>query len=342
MPTSRFICTLLATFGAAPAALCGCGQGLGLYASFRSEWIGPEDARTDLARGHLYDRDHWEVLACSNPWAEDAFSSGGRPECEEAPLGTLDEQVFYLVGDVPITFRWIPKGKALLGSPETELHRNREEEREYEYSATGYWLGKYEVTQTQWKAMMASNPSIFDGKKANHASGMDTSQFPVENISWDDCQAFLLRLNGLPDIDKVFGKGAKFRLPHEKEWEYACRGGKGNRDPFYFGSVLNGAGANCFGPAPYGTVMKGPYLRRTSRVGSYAKLAPHPWGLCDMHGNVWEWCDNLHTPGDLFRACRGGAWINDAKDCRAANRGWNTPDERCGYVGMRVACSIAE
>lgn len=114
---------------------------------------------------------------------------------------------------------------------------------------------------------------------------MDTSRFPAENISWNDAQEFLKKLNETVKLPPKMTKG-KLDLPHEDEWEYACRGGGGNSQAYYFGNKLNGSLANVNGREPFGTSVKGPFLNRTTEVGSYEKVARHPWGLCDMCGNV--------------------------------------------------------
>ncbi len=113
---------------------------------------------------------------------------------------------------------------------------------------------------------------------------LDTRQFPVEMVSWDDAQAFCKKLT---ENDK---QKRKFRLPTEAEWEYACRAG--TTTTFYFGSELNGKQANCNGNVPYGTTDKGPAKGRTTKVGEYGE---NKWGLCDMHGNVLQWCADYRT-----------------------------------------------
>jgi formylglycine-generating enzyme required for sulfatase activity len=168
----------------------------------------------------------------------------------------------------------------------------------------------------------------------------DTSRFPVEIVSWEDCLKFLAKLNAGAaggDLVRIFGKRGKFVLPHEDEWEFACRGGKGNRQPYYFGDELNGKQANCNGNYPFGTEAKGPYLGRTTAVGEYEKDYPHPWGLCDMHGNVWQWCDNSYNEDPkIRRVVRGGSWRSAAWFCRAALRfGWS-PGFRLTDLGCRV------
>ena len=217
-----------------------------------------------------------------------------------------DEVSFEIADGVKMVFCWIPKGKATLGSPESEKDRSNDE-KEHEFATEGFWLAKTECTQSQWESVMGENPSLFcaSGKGKTEVQGMATGNFPVERVSWDDTQLFLKKLNARDGVAKAFGKSGAFKLPHEDQWEYACRGGKGNKTAFYWGDTLNGDKANCNSRFPYGTDTKGAYLMRTSAVGSYAKSAPHAWGLSDMSGNVCEWCDNVYNGGSL-RAPRGG------------------------------------
>jgi formylglycine-generating enzyme required for sulfatase activity len=254
---------------------------------------------------------------------------------------------------VKMKFCWIPAGKAQLGSPKSEqdyvtktffegkrleiLDREAESKRG-EFTTKGFWLGKYAVTQEQWEAVMGNNPSYFskqgDGK--DKVQGMDTSRFPVERVSWNDCQVLMKKLNEKVTIPAALGE-SEFALPHEDQWEYACRGGKGNKQPFYFGDELNGTQANCHGEYPYGMTTKGAYLERTTEVGSYEKVAPHPWGLCDMSGNVLQWCENKYDNQSNLRVLRGGSWYSGAWDCRCAYRYSYAPDDRYRNDGFRVA-----
>ncbi|MGL6097591.1 MAG: formylglycine-generating enzyme family protein, partial [Fimbriiglobus sp.] len=123
-------------------------------------------------------------------------------------------------------------------------------------------------------------------------------------------------------------------LPHEYEWEYACRGGLGNRRPYHFGHALNGDKANCNGNVPYGTDTKGEYLARTTQVGTYSAEARHPWWLCDMHGNVSKWCNNEYSIN--YRVIRGGAFASYARNCRGAHRYYDLPRGRLHNLGFRV------
>ena len=173
----------------------------------------------------------------------------------------------------------------------------------------GFWMGVYQVTQAQWQAVMGSTPSRFKGDSV-----------PVEQISWDDAVAFCKALSR---------KDRKsYRLPAEAEWEYACRAG--TTAPFHFGATISTNQANYDGNSTYGNGKKGVYRRKTTPVGSFL---PNAWGLYDMHGNIWEWCQdwcgdypkgNLTDPKGPYkseiRVFRGGGWCHNAGVCRSASR----------------------
>ena len=225
---------------------------------------------------------------------------------------------------------FIQPGTFMMGSPESEEKTHRSEETLHQVTITKpFYFGKYPVTQAQWRTVMGDNPSYHNG-----------DNLPVEQVSWNDCQKFLKKLN-----DNA--KNVTFRLPTEAEWEYACRAG--TTTPFHFGSELNGRQANCNGKHPYGTNKKGPYLGETSPVGSYE---PNAWGLYDMHGNVYEWCsdrfgdypngavsDPTGPQKGSFRVLRGGSWRNIAVNCRAAYRSRRSPSGRNNLIGFRLALS---
>jgi len=154
-----------------------------------------------------------------------------------------------------------------------------------------FYLGVYEVTQEQYERVMKTNPSGFSkngeslyAELYTDVSGMDTSRFPVENVTWGEAAKFCQELSSLLKEQRA---GRVYRLPTEAEWEYACRAG--TTTPFHFGSDLDGRQANCEGTQPYGTSREGPSLKRTTKVGSYR---PNAFGLHDMHGNVAEWCQD--------------------------------------------------
>src|SRR5262249_54378367 len=193
--------------------------------------------------------------------------------------------------------------------------------------------------------VMGKNPSVFckTGSSAAAVKGMDTSDFPVENVTWDEAQRFFEKLNALP---ANLGAGRKYRLPTEAEWEYACRGGhkipqigeKAPALPFHFDkpSASMGFGqANFIAANPYGGGQRGQPLSRTCKVGSYK---PNLVGVYDMHGNAREWCSDWYSPTaynekkrrdpsgpaqGTLRASRGGSWDGDG--------GYHRAPHRCGY-----------
>ncbi len=252
-----------------------------------------------------------DYLGDSLPGFSNAFM-----EMQSHPIPDAgEEKEFEIFKNTKMIFCWIPEGKAMLGSPESEEER-RENEKEHEFETAGFWMGKYPVTQSHWKAVMGKKPSHFKG-----------ANLPVEKVSWNDCQEF---------IKKCSVSGLKVQLPHEDQWEYACRGGKGNKQPFYWGNALNGDKANCNGTMLYGTNKKGTYLKKTTEVGSYEKVAPHPWNLCDMSGNVWEWCDNLYGNTSSFQVLRGGSWFSFSRSSRSSHRNGFSTTARSRCLGFRL------
>jgi formylglycine-generating enzyme required for sulfatase activity/predicted Ser/Thr protein kinase len=229
-----------------------------------------------------------------------------------------------------MAFQFCPAGSFMMGSPASEADRSDDEDQVQVKISQGFWMGQTEVSQRQWAAVMGGNPSQFKG-----------DDLPVEQVSWEDAQAFIAKLNQ----SAVRPEGWKYALPTEAQWEYACRAG--TKSVFGFGDVLNGREANCDGNSPYGTSTKGPYQGKTANVGSYAANA---WGLYDMHGNVWEWCadwygeklsggvDPVGVWTGSFRVFRGGSWRESAIACRAAFRYIRlTPGSSKGRVGLRTA-----
>ena len=175
----------------------------------------------------------------------------------------------------------------------------------------GFWLGRYAVTQRQWQSVMGDNPAEFKGCPNN----------PVENVSWNDCQEFIRR------VEERAYRGV--RLPTEQEWEYACRAG--TRTTYSWGDALNGDLANCNGTAPHGTGFVGKNEKKTVEVGCYK---PNAWGFYCMHGNVWEWCNDRFD--DRKMVVRGGSWYASAYQCRSASRLGVKPDDRVNTVGFRL------
>ncbi|MFM7325435.1 MAG: formylglycine-generating enzyme family protein, partial [Nodosilinea sp.] len=165
---------------------------------------------------------------------------------------------------------------------------------------------------------------------------------PVEMVTWYEAVEFCHRLS--QHTDKLY------RLPSEAEWEYACRAG--STTPFYFGETITPELANYNGSYRYGSGPKGTYRAQTTPVGSFGV---NPWGLADMHGNVYEWCEDHWHPNydgaprdgsawvtggdDRYRLVRGGSWYGDPVGCRSASRNRNGPNDRYNLIGFRVVCA---
>ena len=214
-------------------------------------------------------------------------------------------------------FVWIPAGEFLMGSPEDEEGR-RENERQHEVRISeGFWMKKYEVTQGEWESVMGANPSFFD------ECG---SRCPVETVSWKDVQEFIRSLN-----ERATGRGYRYRLPTEAEWEYAARAGTSGVRHGELDEVAWYSGNSDLA---------------THKVG---QKRPNAWGLHDMLGNVWEWTGDWYgeyPAGKVTdsggpstgsgRVDRGGSWGNYARYVRSANRDYNSPGRRNGYIGFRL------
>jgi uncharacterized protein (TIGR02996 family) len=244
------------------------------------------------------------------------------------------------VNSIGMRFALLPAGRFRMGSPEEEPgHDGDEEAREVEI-ARPFYLGVFLVTQRQYAQVMGDNPSHFQrSNPAARVAGVDTGDFPVERVSWNDAVAFCQRLS------ETLGEiraGRSYRLPTDAEWEYACRAG--TTAAYFFGETLSLAQANFeedrppqSAPGPAGLASLG----RPSPVGSYP---PNAWGLYDMHGNVYEWCSDRHADlvsHDDFpneeHPLRGGSWYGQATYCRSAWRESNDADARLYFNGFRVA-----
>lgn len=230
-----------------------------------------------------------------------------------AELGVPFEKSIDLGGGVKMEFVLIPAGEFYMGSPKSEKGRDGDEGPvHYVKISKPFYMGKYEVTQLQYRVVVGPG-------KAFYFRG---NNYPADKVSWNQANKFCGEL--------FEHAGLLARLPTEAEWEYACRAG--TTTPFYTGATINPDQANYNGKKTYPNGVKGTYLRSTVEVGSYP---PNPFGLYDMHGNVWEWCNDRyldhyykislsidpHGSGDsLSTVIRGGAWDCHPTDCRSANR----------------------
>jgi formylglycine-generating enzyme required for sulfatase activity/serine/threonine protein kinase len=269
------------------------------------------------------------------------------PVKREPPAAELPKEVTVDLGKgIKLELVRIEPGEFLMGASGNEVGKQDEYPQHKVRVTKSFYLGKYEVTQEQYKrvAPPGSVPSYYsaEGGGKGRVERMDTNRFPAEMVSWNDATAVCERLNrdhlsGLPEALRK--AGYRFRLPTEVQWEYACRAG--TTTPFHFGKELNGTQANCDGNLPYGTQKFGKFLDRTVAVGSYP---PNSWGLYDMHGNVREWCEDSNDPDRYIsklaadrRALRGGSFNLNAWACRAAHRDRSGRETRHSFNGFRVS-----
>ena len=224
----------------------------------------------------------------------------------------------------------IPKGTFMMGSPESEEIRKKDETQHQVTISKDYCLSVTEVTQGQYEKVMGTNPSYFRIGRIRGSS----SNHPVEQVSWEDAVEFCKKLSGLPEEKKA---GRVYRLPTEAEWEYACRAG--SRTAYSFGESSKSLGDYA-------------WFDVNSQTHPVGEKKTNAWGLCDMYGNVWEWCSDWYgeyPKGAVSdprgpkegsrRVVRGGGWFYEAADCRSANRVGLDPSRHSFYFGFRLALS---
>jgi formylglycine-generating enzyme required for sulfatase activity len=232
-----------------------------------------------------------------------------------------------------------------MGSPNDEPERRSDEEQVEVTLTKGFWMGKYTVTQGQWKRVVGKLPGEIT---AELGEGDD---LPVGNVNYAETEAFCLKLTELGRQSHDMPTDWEFRLPTEAQWEYACRAGTTTATSF--GNKLSSKQANFQGRS-YNGAEKGPSLNRATKVGSYPA---NPWGLHDMHGNICEWCRDwyhqrlpggddpdlssrkgrMNGDGTFSRVRRNGAWCDDGRPCRSASRLRYEPDRRYDHIGFRIA-----
>ena len=255
-----------------------------------------------------------------------------------------------ITNSIGMTLTRIPAGEFLMGSTGADPGARDDEQPQHRVRISKpFYMGIYEVTQAEFEGIMGTNPSSFTktGLLEDGPAELDCSRLPVDNVTWYAAVEFCRRLSILPAEKRA---GRMYRLPTEAEWEYACRAG--TTTVFHSGDTLSSMQANFNGIHPFGHTDKGPFLNRTTTVGSYE---PNAFGLYDMHGNLHEWCmdrferDYYHVSPEedpegpqtgTSRVIRGGDWYSDGRDCRSAFRYADVPEGRFYALGMRVVCEL--
>ncbi|MHB1425325.1 MAG: SUMF1/EgtB/PvdO family nonheme iron enzyme [Gemmataceae bacterium] len=306
-----------------------------------------EDEREDRPANALIVAEKLETLL-----GENTAMSLIEPILVEKPQPAPPRSGTILENSIGMKFALVEPGVFLMGSPLREAERENDEFQHEVEITQPFHVGIYPVTQEQYERVMGVNPSWFSPTGGGQLEDLDTRQFPVERVSWQDALEFCSRLSALPEER---ARERIYRLPTEAEWEYVCRGGpfiKKPSPPFHFGNSLSPTQANFNGNYPYGGAAKGQYLQRTSKVASYPA---NPLGLFDLHGNVWEWCSdwydaeyyqrgprrNPQGPANgERRVLRGGSWYYGARYCRAAYRGGYAPGDRNDGGGFRVVLAV--
>jgi formylglycine-generating enzyme len=252
---------------------------------------------------------------------------GGTGTLDDAKVGQTYEVT--LPGGVKMIFCYCPPGRFIMGSHRTEsenyyYHPDTDAQKEVAINL-GFWMGRTEVTQGQWKAVIGKNPSHFPGN----------DQRPVEQVSWHDAMAFIAKLNEIITLPGDW----RFSLPTEIQWEYACRAG--TKTVFHFGNSFTGKEAHLVGTYVFKGNQAYPEYGETSGLSSPSTVGRYPanqWGLYDMHGNVFEWCLDKLSTGDCI--LRGGSWYSGSSFGRSGCRYVGVADEALGSHsdrGFRVA-----
>ena len=244
------------------------------------------------------------------------------PTCwdNETPGATCKEET------TSMELVYVPGGEFWMGCGENEQDCNDNEKPHHQVRVNGFWIGKYEVTQAQWEAVMKKNPSAFKG-----------ADRPVETVAWNDAQEFIKKLNAVGIVGNGHARSLRFRLPSEAEWEYAARAGTET--------------AYSFGDDPEQLDQYAWYSENSdNETHPVGQKQPNDFGLYDMHGNVWEWVtdayhDNYNQAptdgsvwenGGSFRGVRGGSFVYESKYAHSTFRLSDTPDIRREEFGFRI------
>src|SRR4051812_25348256 len=277
-------------------------------------------------------------------WAVTFVAAAGAAAAPDGFDGTKAGEERTIAG---VTLCWCPPGTFTMGSPPDEPERRPGEDQVRVTLSRGFWAGKYEVTQGEWKRVVGKLPGE---PTAELPEGDD---YPVGNVNFAEAEDFCRKLTELGRKSGDLPKEWEFRLPTEAQWEYACRAGTTTATAF--GDKLSNKQAN-FKGKPYNGGEEGPAPGRAAKIGSYPANA---WGLHDMHGNTYEWCrdwyhaklpggvdPDLYTAkstalpnrdGSVSRVRRGGCWADEGWPCRSAFRLRFEPERRYDHIGFRVA-----
>lgn len=247
-------------------------------------------------------------------WKSGLFENSDNKAVSEQKIKTLDPVIQNLINNMVA----VEGGTFTMGATPEQGVADNDERPTHQVTLSSFSIGRYEVTQEEWRAVMGSNPASFNGEKC-----------PVEFVSWNDCQSFIAKLNAMTDM--------QFRMPTEAEWEFAARGGNITRGYQFAGSnILNSVGWH-----------SGNSGSRTKEVG---QKSPNELGLYDMTGNLWEWCSDWYgsysgnpqtdptgPENGTSHVLRGGGWNGGAKNCRISNRDGRLPDYSSDRLGLRLA-----
>jgi formylglycine-generating enzyme required for sulfatase activity len=260
---------------------------------------------------------------------------GGNTATTTRTVTVTGNRTVDLNATVAMDMIWCPPGTFTMGSPTTEAGRQADREDEHNVSLTkGFYLGKYEVTQAQYEAVIGSNPSEFK------ATG--NGNRPVEKVNWTEAVAFCTQLTTQEQAAGRLPAGWAYVLPTESQWEYACRAG--TTTAYSWGATIASSNTNYNWDGAHNT---GNDFKQTRDVGQYAA---NPWGFFDMHGNVWEWTADWYQAGILpatrwsilqvrlsgsSRVQRGGSWYDAGRSC-VQPAATNTPGRRSNNIGFRV------
>lgn len=283
------------------------------------------------------------LFGCASPPARHSPLAPAHESSASADsfLGSKDGDEREIAG---VKLCWCPPGHFVMGSPLGEPERRSDEAQVEVTLSKGFWIGKYEVTQCQWRRVVGEFPGRFTAGEGD--------AFPVYTVNFAEAEAFCRKLTERAHASGDLPKEWEFRLPTEAQWEYACRAG--TTAATSFGDRLSSKQANFEGKS-YNGAEAGPSLKRVAPGGSYPANA---WGLHDVHGNVFEWCRDWYHPklpggldpdlssakasasvnrdGTVSRVRRGGCWADEGWPCRSAARLRFEPERRHDHIGFRI------